>query len=69
MAFIATDSGGGNFKKQLKRADKSGAAIALILGETEVQSGEITIKYLRGQAEQQTVSVDAAIALLAAKGE
>ncbi|MBP9678555.1 MAG: histidine--tRNA ligase, partial [Aeromonas sp.] len=60
---------GGNFKKQLKRADKSGAAIALILGETEVQSGEITIKYLRGQAEQQTVSVDAAIALLAAKGE
>ena len=66
---LMSHCGGGNFKKQLKRADKSGAAIALILGETEVQSGEITIKYLRGQAEQQTVSVDAAIALLAAKGE
>ena len=66
---LMSHCGGGNFKKQLKRADKSGAAIALILGETEVQSGEITIKYLRGQAEQQTVSVYAAIALLAAKGE
>ncbi|MGL5176926.1 MAG: histidine--tRNA ligase, partial [Aeromonas veronii] len=66
---LMSHCGGGNFKKQLKRADKSGAAIALILGETEVQNGEITIKYLRGQAEQQTVKVDAAIALLAAKGE
>lgn len=66
---LMSHCGGGNFKKQLKRADKSGAAIALILGETEVQNGEITIKYLRGQAEQQTVTVDAAIALLAAKGE
>jgi histidyl-tRNA synthetase len=66
---LMSHCGGGNFKKQLKRADKSGAAIALILGETEVQSGEITIKYLRGQAEQQTVTVDAAIALLAAKGD
>lgn len=66
---LMSHCGGGNFKKQLKRADKSGAAIALILGETEVQNGEITIKYLRGQAEQQTLKVDAAIALLAAKGE
>lgn len=66
---LMSHCGGGNFKKQLKRADKSGASIALILGETEVQNGEITIKYLRGQAEQQTVKVDAAIALLAAKGE
>ncbi len=61
--------GGGNFKKQLKRADKSGASIALILGESEVQNGEVTIKYLRGQAEQVTVKVDEAIALLADKGE
>lgn len=66
---LMSHCGGGNFKKQLKRADKSGASIALILGESEVQNGEVTIKYLRGQAEQVTVKVDEAIALLADKGE
>ncbi|MGL5285815.1 histidine--tRNA ligase [Aeromonas sp. RU39B] len=66
---LMSHCGGGNFKKQLKRADKSGASIALILGESEIERGEVTIKYLRGQAEQMTVKVDEAIALLADKGE
>ena len=38
---------GGNFKNQFKRADKSGANIALILGEDEISTNSITIKYLR----------------------
>ena len=61
--------GGGNFKKQVKRADKVGAEIALILGEAELASGEIGIKYLREQGEQQTLTLDQLIGLLASKGE
>lgn len=45
--------GGGNFKKQLKRADKSGARIALLLGEDEINSGVISVKYLREDKPQQ----------------
>jgi histidyl-tRNA synthetase len=41
--------GGGNMKKQMKRADKSGAQIALILGEDEIANQTVTVKYLRGQ--------------------
>jgi histidyl-tRNA synthetase len=48
--------GGGSFKSQIKKADKSGAAIALILGEDEAASGTIGVKYLREDTEQQTVS-------------
>jgi len=56
--------GGGNMKKQMKRADKSGAQIALILGENELAEQKITVKYLRGQHEQQTVSFDEVPSLL-----
>lgn len=55
---VMSHCGGGNFKKQLKRADKSGASIALILGEDEVARGEVTVKYLRGQGEQQTLAIN-----------
>ncbi|GAA3698834.1 histidine--tRNA ligase [Oceanisphaera sediminis] len=55
---VMSHCGGGNFKKQLKRADKSGAGIALILGEDEIARGEVTVKYLRGQGEQQTLAVN-----------
>ncbi len=47
------DCGGGNLKAQLKRADKSGAAIALILGDEEMQTGHIGIKFLREQGPQR----------------
>ncbi|MBU3823742.1 MAG: histidine--tRNA ligase [Candidatus Oceanisphaera merdipullorum] len=61
---VLSHCGGGNVKKQLKRADKSGAGIALILGEDEVARGEVTVKYLRGQGEQQTLTLDELIAQL-----
>ena len=49
--------GGGSFKSQMKRADASGAMVALILGEDEVAAGEVTFKPLRG-GEQMRVSLD-----------
>ncbi|WP_375055513.1 histidine--tRNA ligase [Zobellella sp. DQSA1] len=65
---VMSHCGGGNFKKQLKRADKSGASIALILGEEEIARGEVTVKYLRGQGEQQTLALDEIMAKLKREG-
>ena len=48
---------GGNFKKQFRRADKSGATLALVLGESEVQNNQVVVKHLLGTAEQQTIDV------------
>jgi histidyl-tRNA synthetase len=56
--------GGGNMKKQMKRADKSGAQIALILGEDEIAQQTVTVKYLRGQQEQQSLPLDQVPSLL-----
>ena len=49
---------GGNFKKQFKRADKSGETIALVLGESAEQNNQVVVKHLLGAAEQQTIDVD-----------
>ncbi|OBW92519.1 histidine--tRNA ligase [Gallibacterium salpingitidis] len=46
---------GGNFKKQFKRADKSGAKFAIILGEDEVAQQQVVIKDLLSGAEQVTL--------------
>lgn len=64
---IMTHCGGGNFKKQFKRADKVGAEIALILGEAEIANGEVGIKYLRAEGDQQTVRQDELATVLAAR--
>jgi len=55
---IMMQCGGGNFKKQLKRADKTGARLALLLGSDEMQSREVGVKPLRDGQEQVTVSFD-----------
>ncbi len=52
---ILSNCGGGNFKTQMKRADKSGAAFALILGENELERAEINLKPLRSDGEQITL--------------
>lgn len=49
---LTAHSGGGSFKSQMKKADKSGAQFALILGETESQNSTVKVKFLR-QAKQQ----------------
>ena len=61
---LLINCGGGNFKNQLKKADKCGADIALILGEDEANAGKVTIKFLREEIEQQTLVFDEAIAYL-----
>ncbi|KQH86345.1 histidine--tRNA ligase [Vibrio sp. Vb2880] len=52
---VMTHFGGGNFKKQFKRADKVGAAVALVLGENEVAEHTVVLKDLAG-GEQETIS-------------
>ena len=51
--------GGGGFKSQIKKADKSGARVALILGEDEVEQGTVGVKFLREEREQQSLSRNA----------
>ena len=52
---------GGNFKKQFKRADKSGATLALVIGESEMQNNQVVVKHLQGGAEQQILDVSQVI--------
>ncbi|HFG1932074.1 TPA: histidine--tRNA ligase [Vibrio cholerae] len=61
---VMTHFGGGNFKKQFKRADKVGAAIALVLGEDEVAAKTVVVKDLAG-GEQNTVAQAEVAKLLA----
>ncbi|MEP6390493.1 MAG: histidine--tRNA ligase [Halioglobus sp.] len=56
---IVQHVGGGSIKSQIKKADKSGALVALIWGETEVSEGTVTLKPLRGQGEQITLPLAA----------
>jgi len=52
---LVVNSGGGSFKSQMKRADKCGAQLALILGENEINKQQISVKNLRQEEEQQVV--------------
>jgi histidyl-tRNA synthetase len=52
---VETNCGGGGFKAQMKRADRSGATLAVLLGEDEVASGTAVVKPLRTEVEQTTV--------------
>ncbi|MFZ2169957.1 MAG: histidine--tRNA ligase [Methylococcaceae bacterium] len=61
---LQVNCGGGSFKSQFKKADKSGAEYAVILGDDEVSRGEVGVKSLRLQQEQQTLSRQQTIAFL-----
>ncbi|AIW13274.1 histidine--tRNA ligase [Vibrio europaeus] len=61
---VMSHFGGGNFKKQFKRADKVGAAVALVLGENEVADNTVVLKDLIG-GTQDTLSQADVIAKLA----
>ena len=50
--------GGGSLKSQLKRADRSGARYALLLGDSELATAQVTVKNLRADEPQQLVSVN-----------
>jgi histidyl-tRNA synthetase len=53
---LLSNMGEGSFKNQFKRADKSGARLALILAENEIKTGTIAVKFLREDKEQITLS-------------
>lgn len=55
---LVINTGNGSFKSQFKRADRSGAQLALILGEDEMQAGTVSIKPLRTGQEQSSISRD-----------
>ena len=55
---VFTHMGGGSFKSQFKRADASGAQLALIVGEDEAAANAVTLKPLRIEAEQQRVPLE-----------
>ena len=61
VLHCASATGAGSFKSQMKRADASGAAFAVIIGEDEVSNGTASVKTMRdadGESQQQTVEFD-----------
>ena len=53
---IVCNAGSGSFRSQFKRADRSGAALALVIGDDELDQRKVTIKHLREQVEQESMS-------------
>jgi histidyl-tRNA synthetase len=47
--------GGGSFKTQMKKADASGASLAVIIGEDEAAGNEVSVKHLRQERDQMRV--------------
>ncbi len=70
---VLLHAGGGGFKSQMKRADVSGAAVAVILGENELNAGTAAVKLLRGESSQnefkQEGLAEAIFGLLYGEGE
>lgn len=70
---VVLHAGGGGFKSQMKRADLSGAAVAVILGENELNAGTAAVKVLRGESTQQEFKqeglAEAIFGLLYGEGE
>jgi len=53
---LQVNCGGGSFKSQFKKADKSGAEYALIIGDDEVSRGEVSLKPLRSDQQQKDMT-------------
>jgi histidyl-tRNA synthetase len=52
---LVANLNGGSFKAQFKRADRSGARLALVLGEDEIRKGQVAVKFLRSREDQLTI--------------
>jgi histidyl-tRNA synthetase len=61
---VVLHAGGGSFKSQMKKADKSAACYALILGDDECQANLIAVKPMFGEGEQVKVTIQEAIKLI-----
>jgi histidyl-tRNA synthetase len=53
---LQANCGGGSFKSQFKRADRSGAAYALVIGDDEAEQQRVLLKPLRDRSEQESLS-------------
>jgi histidyl-tRNA synthetase len=53
---VLLNCGGGSFKSQFKKADKSGARFALVIGQDEAAAGRVSVKWLREEREQHTLA-------------
>jgi histidyl-tRNA synthetase len=58
---LLCNCGGGGVKAQFKRADRSGARFALVLGDTEIQQDSVVLKPLRSGEEQVLIRRDTLI--------
>ncbi len=63
---LLTHCGGGKFKRQMKKAVDSGASLAVIINESSAAEGQLTLKYLQEEKEQQTLPQAEIIALIKA---
>ena len=61
---VEVNMDGGSFKQQFRRADKSGAELAIIVGEQEIEQGTISLKPLKSDGEQKTVKQEELIGQL-----
>ncbi len=61
---IQLHAGGGKFKKQIRKADDSGARLAVIVAEEELSRGEVAIKHLREDKPQETIGRDVIAAVI-----
>ena len=69
-ARLSMDCAGGSLKSQLRRADRSGARLALVLGDEELATGRISVKPLRENSPQSMLSMDETVsALLRVRGK
>ena len=55
---IVQNAGGGSFKSQMKKADKSGAKIGIIIGEQELEQNSVVLKPLKSEGQQETVAYE-----------
>lgn len=66
-SVVVTHCGGGSFKSQMKKADRSGARYAVILGENELASGNVGLKPLRDDEPQQDIARSELVQALASR--
>ncbi|MEJ2115759.1 MAG: His/Gly/Thr/Pro-type tRNA ligase C-terminal domain-containing protein, partial [Gammaproteobacteria bacterium] len=64
ISSVITNCGGGSIKSQMKRADKSQARLAFILGDDELENQTVTVKFLREKREQETIPRNGIVAFL-----
>jgi histidyl-tRNA synthetase len=65
-ASVVLHAGGGSFKSQMKKADASGARLAIIVGDDEAAAGTVAIKHLREGGDQVAVPLADVVARFAA---